>query len=58
MRLPCGMLEQIIEYRSFAATYWGYQRQQHPKEESEMLRLVKLIETERAAKRMGITFIP
>lgn len=56
--LPEGALEQIVEYRAFAAAYWAYRRQQNPKEESEMWQLVKLIETERAAGRMGITFIP
>lgn len=58
MRMPVGMLEQVIEYRSFAATFAAYRHQQHPKEKSEMWQLVERIEHELAAEAMGIEFIP
>lgn len=52
MRCPVGMLEQVIEYRSFAATFSAYRRQQNPKEESEMWQLVRTIEFELAGEEL------
>lgn len=55
-RLPVGFLEQIIEYRAYAATKAAYDRQQHPKAEGPLWKLVKRIEAELAADEMGIEF--
>lgn len=52
-RLPTGFLEQIIEYRSYAATKQAYDRQQNPKATSEMWDLVKLIEFEIAGEDLA-----
>ena len=49
-RLPPGFLEQIVEYRAYAATKAMFDTQQNPKAESLLLLLVKEIEQELGAE--------
>lgn len=56
MRVPVGTLEQVIEYRAFAAAFWARRHQQNPKEKSEMWQMVERIEHELAAEELGIEF--
>ena len=52
MRVEVGMLEQIIEYRAYAATKAAYDQQQNPKAEGPLWQLVKVIDFELAGEAL------